>query len=116
MDPGAELESVRAKVLQTSLRLARMNCRLEALEKGRWAAAGGQDSSIDVCARVSLLEMQISDFLCCICLNEKRCMVFTPCHHHVTCRACCKELLARPKSTCPICRATVESVILVRGS
>jgi len=100
-------------------KVARTMYRLEQLERTAWREKppGVLKSAglLDVAARLSLIEVQMSDFLCCVCLNAKRDIVFEPCHHHVTCGACCTELLKKEKPTCPICRSDIESYMKIRG-
>jgi len=91
-----------------------MMYRMEQLEKTAWRPPGLSATQVDLESRVSSLEVQMSDFLCCICLNAKREVVFNPCQHHVTCGNCCVQLLKK-KSACPICRTTVESYLKLRG-
>ena len=118
----AEIQSLRRQVRQMDVlgaiqaKISMVMYRMEQMEKIRWGPPGnlGLPRMEELQSRVSSLEVQMSDFLCCVCLNSKRDVVFNPCHHHVTCGACCVELL-RNKPKCPICRANIDSYIKVRG-
>ena len=42
---------------------------------------------------------------CCICLDNKAEMTFTPCNHVITCKACSVQL-----KKCPFCRKDIDSI------
>lgn len=43
--------------------------------------------------------------LCCVCLTERKNMLFIPCMHLCACDNCVSSLAERGDKTCPICRA-----------
>ena len=100
-------------------KLSRTMYRLEQLEKMAWREKPPgvlkSPALLNLSARLSLVEVQMSDFLCCVCLNAKRDIVFNPCHHHVTCGGCCIRLLKQEDSKCPICRSEIESYMKIHG-
>jgi hypothetical protein len=120
-----QVQQLRAiHILQSQINELRLNMvslerKFEVLRQIKWPES--EDSSTtttpDTDARLSLLEVQMSDFLCCVCLDKKRCIVFNPCHHHVTCGSCCTELMEQEENPkCPICRTIIDSFILVHES
>ena len=50
----------------------------------------------------------IDEQLCRVCLNDKRCILFMPCRHLLTCKKCSKKLKA-----CPVCREQIYATIFV---
>jgi hypothetical protein len=44
---------------------------------------------------------------CCVCMDEKRCVMFEPCNHMCTCQNCCAL------EECPLCRTAVSSTTRV---
>lgn len=50
---------------------------------------------------------------CAICLDADRDMRFLPCGHACTCFSCCSSLLELNDATCILCRAPIESTLMV---
>ena len=114
----AQMQQMRA-LRDLQAKVARTMYRMEQLEKAAWREKPPGLSEtprlVEIAARLSLIEVQMSDFLCCVCLNAKRDVVFNPCHHHVTCGACVTKLLRQEDPKCPICRSEIESYMKIRG-
>jgi hypothetical protein len=45
--------------------------------------------------------------LCCVCLESRRAVVFLPCKHEATCKACGEQL-----DLCPICRTPIHDRVV----
>ncbi|KAK9907562.1 hypothetical protein WJX75_006020 [Coccomyxa subellipsoidea] len=50
---------------------------------------------------------------CCVCLENERTMVFSPCGHLVTCKGC-SDLFWNGSRQCPYCRKTILDIFAVR--
>ena len=51
---------------------------------------------------------------CCLCFENRPCIVLQPCGHMALCSACARRLLVTMKSTCcPICRGSVRAAARV---
>tara|TARA_B100001964_G_C13776819_1_gene398464 strand:+ start:142 stop:477 length:336 start_codon:yes stop_codon:yes gene_type:complete len=50
-------------------------------------------------------------FQCLVCYDNLKSVVLEPCLHLVTCRKCSEKL-----ETCPICRSSIETMLLVFGN
>ncbi len=52
--------------------------------------------------------IQQTQTMCCICLDTAPCMLFTPCHHMVTCIQCANQV-----DLCPVCRHLIHNKLQV---
>jgi len=53
---------------------------------------------------------------CCVCLDADVATRFIPCGHAITCIACCTKIVQTRDPVCIICRAAIESTVLVMKS
>lgn len=56
----------------------------------------------------SIIENENVDnlYICSICMDNIRDIIFTPCHHSIVCNECCSKL-----TECPMCRTEIKSII-----
>lgn len=57
----------------------------------------------------------VSGGTCCVCMDNRKDAVLVPCGHRCLCVKC-GDLLKSRRRTCPICRATITSVVRVHDS
>jgi len=50
--------------------------------------------------------------LCCVCMDQRKDAVLTPCGHKAMCMQCAQALKARERK-CPVCRNNIEGVVRV---
>ena len=51
---------------------------------------------------------EITENQCSICLDNKKCMLFSPCNHVSSCHRCSKKI-----KMCPICREAIKDSIII---
>lgn len=49
---------------------------------------------------------EVSEIQCCVCMENKKCVLFEPCKHIVSCNNCSKNI-GRKKNQCPLCREPI---------
>ena len=62
-----------------------------------------------VTTRLEILEKQLEEFTCCVCMTRKRDTCLMPCRHASFCHECVRDLMKTGNLTCPICRQKVQS-------
>lgn len=58
------------------------------------------------------ISTEIEEEQCIICLDNKKCILYVPCHHVASCNQCAQKII-QSKQQCPICRTKVEQMIQV---
>ena len=109
------LLAVGAGVAMSVLGLALM--RMAWLQAG--SGAGGGGGKIESCFHAQDNDEIATDGVtpCCLCLENRPCIVLLPCRHMVLCCACARGLLVTEKrQTCPICRGRVIAAARVYTS
>ena len=51
-------------------------------------------------------------FLCTVCKDQTRCVVFVPCSHLVCCGDCAVRVFSMPARACPICRQPISDLVV----
>ncbi len=54
---------------------------------------------------------------CCVCLDEKVSVVFSPCGHYCCCEGCSIQLISQQssKTECPLCRTPIDRYVAMEN-
>ncbi|XP_061193888.1 uncharacterized protein LOC133202127 isoform X1 [Saccostrea echinata] len=104
------IQTVKMKKIHTKLR-NKYEKSQECVENLRKEMEKKQQEISDLKSKLSQLEILVTRSLCKICWQNEISVLYQPCGHAVSCRACCNVVAARlkRKQMCQICASQVKT-------